>query len=46
MDPVNGKYELCPYPEYFDSLECVLPADDKQIWISWNGKELRFGEKQ
>ena len=46
MDPVNGKYELCPHLEYFDSLECVLPAGDKQIWISWNGRELRFGEKQ
>ncbi len=46
MYPVNGKYELCPHLEYFDRLECVLPAGDKQIWISWNGKELRFGEKQ
>ena len=46
MDPVNGKYELCPHLEYFDSLECVMPAGDKQIWISWNGKELRFGEKK
>lgn len=44
-DPVEGRYELCPHLEYFDSLECVLPAGDKQIWISWNGKELKFGEK-
>lgn len=44
-DPVSGNYELCPHLEYFDSLECVLPAGDKQIWVSWDGKELTFGEK-
>lgn len=39
-DPVNGKYELHPDLKYFDKLDCILPAGNKDLHILWDGKEL------
>lgn len=44
-DSVNGKYELHPHLEYFDSLECELPVGDKNLHIIWDGTELKVSEK-
>lgn len=44
-DPVNGKYELHPSLEYFDSLDCVLPVGKKNIHIQWDGSELKVDEQ-
>lgn len=45
-DPVNGKYELHPHLEYFDNLECVLPVGEKDVYIHWNGTELKIDERR
>ena len=44
-DSVNGKYELHPRLEYFDSLDCVLPVGKKNVHIQWDGRELKVDEQ-
>ena len=44
-DLVNGKYELHPRLEYFDSLDCVLPVGKKNVHIQWDGRELKVDEQ-
>lgn len=44
-DPVKGTYELHPHLEYFDRLDCILPAGDKDVHILWDGAELKTEER-
>lgn len=46
IDPISGKYELHPHLEYFDSLNCTLPAGSKELHIIWDGTELTVDEKE
>lgn len=45
-DPLKGTYEMHPHLEYFESLNCTLPAGGKDIHIMWDGRELRIEESK
>ena len=44
-DPIRGLYELHPNLEYFDHLDCILPAGNKNVHIMWDGTRLTVDEQ-